>query len=164
MLGANDGIVSTASLMTGIADGQREGWSSDTIVLRLTAGAVAAVAFVLWELHTPRAMLDVRIFKNIEFSAAAMIAFILDHGEAKAVLVDTEFAPVMREALAKCKVKPLVIDIADPAAPCHDRIGSLEYEELLAEGDPELARRALTPEALLKQVWSAVWRHLLRRG
>ncbi|SFV17559.1 capsular polysaccharide export protein [Methylobacterium sp. 174MFSha1.1] len=34
----------------------------------------------------------------------------------------------------------------------------------LAEGDPELARRAVTPEALLKQVWSVVWRRVLRRG
>ena len=67
-------------LMTGIADGQREGWSSDTIVLRLVIGAVAGVAFVLWELHTPRALLDVRIFANIEFSAAALIAFIFGAG------------------------------------------------------------------------------------
>lgn len=67
-------------LMTGIADGQREGWSSDTIVLRLVVGAVSAVAFVLWELRTPRAMLDVRIFGNLEFSAAALIAFIFGAG------------------------------------------------------------------------------------
>lgn len=67
-------------LMTGIADGQREGWSSDTIVLRLAVGAVATVAFVLWELHTPRALLDVRIFGNVEFSAAALIAFIFGAG------------------------------------------------------------------------------------
>ena len=66
--------------MTGIADGQREGWSSDTIVLRLTIGALAGLAFILWELHTPRALLDVRIFANIEFSAAAMIAFIFGAG------------------------------------------------------------------------------------
>jgi DHA2 family multidrug resistance protein len=66
--------------MTGIADGQREVWSSDTIVLRLTIGALAGVAFILWELHTPRALLDVRIFANIEFSAAAMIAFIFGAG------------------------------------------------------------------------------------
>jgi len=75
---------------------------------------------------------------NIRLDADA-IAFILDHGEAKAVLVDTEFAPVMREALAKCTAKPLIIDIADAAAPCHDRIGELEYEDLLLEGDPECA-------------------------
>ncbi len=67
-------------LMTGIADGQREGWASDTIVLRLVAGFASAVGFVLWELHTPRAMLDVRIFANLEFSATALIAFIFGAG------------------------------------------------------------------------------------
>ena len=67
-------------LMTGIADGQREGWTSDTIVLRLAVGAAAAAAFVAWELHTPRALLDIRIFANVEFSAAAMIAFIFGAG------------------------------------------------------------------------------------
>ncbi len=67
-------------LMTGIADGQREGWDSDVIVFRLALGAVAGVAFVLWELNTPRAMLDVRIFGNVEFSAAALIAFIFGAG------------------------------------------------------------------------------------
>src|SRR5215216_1711042 len=72
--------ISLFGLMTGIADGQREGWNSDTIVLRLTIGALAGLAFILWELHTPRALLDVRIFANIEFSAAAMIAFIFGAG------------------------------------------------------------------------------------
>ncbi len=67
-------------LMTGIADGQREGWSSDVIVIRLTAGVAASVAFVFWELYTPRALLDIRIFTNLEFSATAMIAFIFGAG------------------------------------------------------------------------------------
>jgi len=67
-------------LMTGIADGQREGWNSDAIVFRLTAGAVAGLAFVLWELYTPRALLDMRIFASIEFSATALIAFIFGAG------------------------------------------------------------------------------------
>src|SRR5215475_5390988 len=67
-------------LMTGIADGQREGWSSDTIVLRLAVGAAAATGFILWELHTPKAMIDIRIFGNIEFAAAAMIAFVFGFG------------------------------------------------------------------------------------
>ncbi len=43
-------------LMTGIADGQREGWTSDTIVARLAIGAGAGAAFILWELaHSARA-------------------------------------------------------------------------------------------------------------
>src|SRR5204863_2130945 len=67
-------------LMTGIADGQREGWASDAIVFRLAAGGVATVAFIFWELHTPRAMIDIRIFANLEFSAAALIAFIFGAG------------------------------------------------------------------------------------
>src|SRR5436190_9982317 len=67
-------------LMTGIADGQREGWASDTIVLRLAIGALSTLAFIFWELHTPRAMIDIRIFANLEFSAAALIAFIFGAG------------------------------------------------------------------------------------
>ena len=67
-------------LMTGIADGQREGWNSGQIVFRLCGGVAAGIAFVLWELYTPRAMLDVRIFANLEFSAAALIAFIFGAG------------------------------------------------------------------------------------
>ena len=67
-------------LMTGIADGQREGWASDTIVFHLVTGVGSAVALILWELHSPRALLDVRIFANLEFSAAAMIAFIFGAG------------------------------------------------------------------------------------
>ncbi|TDJ63492.1 MAG: acyl-CoA synthetase [Proteobacteria bacterium] len=65
------------------------------------------------------------------------IAFILDHGEAKVLITDTEFAPVVRAALGKCTVQPLVIDIADPAALCHDRLGDIEYETFIAAGDPD---------------------------
>ena len=72
--------ISLFGLMTGIADGQREGWASDAIVFRLAAGGLATLAFIFWELHTPRAMLDIRIFANLEFSAAALIAFIFGAG------------------------------------------------------------------------------------
>ena len=76
------GLLCTAllGLMTGIADGQREGWTSDAIVFRLVIGIVASIAFIFWELHTPRALLDVRIFSNVEFSATALIAFIFGAG------------------------------------------------------------------------------------
>ncbi|PPR60723.1 MAG: Long-chain-fatty-acid--CoA ligase [Alphaproteobacteria bacterium MarineAlpha4_Bin2] len=70
---------------------------------------------------------------------AATIAFILDHGEAKAVITDTELSPVMKEALRKCQSKPLVIDIDDPAGPGGERLGELEYEEFIADGDSEFA-------------------------
>ena len=67
---------------------------------------------------------------------AATIAFILDHGEAKVLLTDTEFAPVIREALSLAKANPVVIDIADPEGPGGDLLGEMEYEVFLAGGDP----------------------------
>ena len=41
---------------------------------------------------------------------AAIVAFQLDHADAKVVLVDREFSKLAKEALALAKVKPLVID------------------------------------------------------
>jgi fatty-acyl-CoA synthase len=68
---------------------------------------------------------------------AAVIAFSLDHGEAKVVIVDREFSKVMKEALALCKAKPLVIDYDDPEyTGAGERLGELEYEQFIAQGDP----------------------------
>ena len=44
---------------------------------------------------------------------AAAIAFILEHCEAKAFLVDRQLSHVARDALANLKSRPLVIDIED---------------------------------------------------
>ncbi|HEX3708640.1 MAG TPA: acyl-CoA synthetase [Pseudolabrys sp.] len=71
---------------------------------------------------------------------AAIIAFSLDHGEAKVVIVDREFSKVMKDALALCKAKPLVIDYDDPEyTGAGERIGDIEYEDFIAQGDPDLA-------------------------
>ena len=69
---------------------------------------------------------------------AAIIAFSLDHGEAKVLITDREFAKTIAPALAQAKVKPLVIDYDDPefVGP-GDRLGELEYEEFLGQGDPD---------------------------
>ena len=71
---------------------------------------------------------------NIRLDAET-IAFILKHGEAKVLLTDTEFAPVIKQALAQLDDKPLVIDIVDPAA-AGERLGSIDYEAFIAQGDP----------------------------
>ncbi len=76
---------------------------------------------------------------NIRLDAAA-IAFMLEHGEAKAVFVDREFSGTIRQALAGLGRKILTVDIDDPEYDGPgDRIGSLDYEALLAEGDPDCA-------------------------
>ncbi len=69
---------------------------------------------------------------------APIIAFSLDHAEAKVVIIDREFSKVMKEALALCKAKPLVIDYDDPEyGGAGERLGELEYEQFVALGDPD---------------------------
>ena len=68
---------------------------------------------------------------------AATVAYILDHGDARAVLVDTAFSGVVADALKLIEREILVVDIVDRAGPGGARIGALDYETLLAEGDPE---------------------------
>ena len=67
---------------------------------------------------------------------ARTIAFILDHGEAKALLTDREFSPVIKTALAELGRDMLVIDIDDPIAPPGELLGEMDYESFLASGDP----------------------------
>ncbi len=71
---------------------------------------------------------------------AGLIAFILDHADAKVLITDREFSKVIKEALARAKVKPLVVDYDDAEfTGAGERLGGLEYEELLREGDADFA-------------------------
>ncbi|HEX3208930.1 MAG TPA: acyl-CoA synthetase [Geminicoccaceae bacterium] len=68
---------------------------------------------------------------------AETIAYILDHGEAKVLLTDIEYAPVIKAALAQAERRPLVVDVLDAEFEvAGERLGEVAYEELLAEGDP----------------------------
>ncbi len=70
---------------------------------------------------------------------AEAIAFMLDHGEAKALLIDPEFSAVAARALGLARGRrPLVIDVLDPMYGAHaTRIGTTEYEAVLETGDAD---------------------------
>ncbi len=69
---------------------------------------------------------------------AASVAFMLEHGEAKLFLVDREFAPVARAALAQIRRPIEVIDVLDATYEGPgERLGALDYEALLAAGSPD---------------------------
>ena len=71
---------------------------------------------------------------------AAVIAFQLDHADAKVLITDREFAKVVKEALALCKAKPLLIDYDDPEfSGASERLGGIEYEDFIRDGDPDFA-------------------------
>ncbi|MGO8918913.1 MAG: acyl-CoA synthetase [Stellaceae bacterium] len=72
---------------------------------------------------------------------AAMIAFILEHGEAKVLITDREFSPVIEKALASLKRKLLVIDIDDALAPPGKLLGEMDFERFIATGDADFAWR-----------------------
>ena len=77
---------------------------------------------------------------------AANIAFMLKHGEAKLVIVDSEFASVMKEALEILKKEtgrtPQVIDALDEAfVPATLKLGRTDYEAFIHTGDPDFPVR-----------------------
>ena len=65
------------------------------------------------------------------------ISYILNHSEAKALIVDRQFHDVVKKALEDVKQEIKIIDIDDKDANLTDskNIGSLEYEEFLNSGD-----------------------------
>ncbi|MCC7016685.1 MAG: acyl-CoA synthetase [Rhodospirillales bacterium] len=76
---------------------------------------------------------------NVRLDGAA-IAFCLDHGEARVLLTDSEFAPAIKDALARLGREILVVDIADSESDAAGgRLGALDYETFLAGGDPDFA-------------------------
>ncbi len=64
------------------------------------------------------------------------VAYILEHGGAKVLLTDTEFAPTIKAALREVRQRPLVVDVVDRQFRGEgERLGEVTYEEFLSEGD-----------------------------
>jgi fatty-acyl-CoA synthase len=68
---------------------------------------------------------------------ARSIAFILAHGEAKLLIADREFAPVVKTALDELGGALPLVEIADGSA--GEPLGGMDYEAFLAAGDPTFA-------------------------
>ena len=82
---------------------------------------------------------------------AAVLAFQLDHGNARVVIVDREYAAVMREALALASVRPVVIDHHDTEFPQQAvAAADLDYEAFLSAGAADFEPRLPADE------WDAI--------
>ena len=85
---------------------------------------------------------------------AASLTYMLNHAQAKVVLIDREFSKVMQEAIANAQVKPIVIDIDDSQYQGPgDRIGSYEYESLIAA---QAERASQEPIYFAGDEWDAI--------
>ncbi len=78
------------------------------------------------------------------------IAFILNHGESRILIVDREFSATAQKAVATTGRDIEVIDIDDPQYEGGARIGRSTYEDLLASGDEDF------PIALPEDEWDAI--------
>ena len=91
----------------------------------------------MWEAHFGVPMTGAVLNAlNVRLDADT-IAYILNHGEAKVLITDTEFAPTIEKALEIAGRDVEVIDIDDPQGSGGKRLGSVEYEAFLEGGDPE---------------------------
>lgn len=79
-----------------------------------------------------------------------VIAFMLDHADAKVLIVDTEFGDVIAEALKLARVKPLLVDYRDFECGIEGKRLGIDYEHLLAGGDPDYAWQMPSDE------WNAI--------
>ena len=87
---------------------------------------------------------------NVRLDADA-IAFILDHGEARVLITDTEFSDTIERALARTGARPIVVDIVDALAENPgERLGETDYEALLESGDADFDWRLPADE------WDAI--------
>ncbi|MEM8979099.1 MAG: AMP-binding protein [Pseudomonadota bacterium] len=69
---------------------------------------------------------------------AETIAYIFDHGEAKAALVDSQFLPVVMDAISMMEgAAPQIIEVPDQAAGVPEIGEQIDYEDFLKTGDPD---------------------------
>jgi len=64
------------SLLTGLSNGSRQGWWSDTILTYFGTAIVAVVTFVIWEWRSTHPLLDLKVFAHGRFVAAIVISFV----------------------------------------------------------------------------------------
>lgn len=72
--------VALACLLTGLSNGQREGWHSGYILSLFSVAVLAAVSFVLWQLRAAQPLVNLKVLANPQFTGAAVVACIFGVG------------------------------------------------------------------------------------
>ncbi len=111
-----------------------------------TVAALAPNTPALLEAHYGVPMLGAVLTAINTRLDAASIGYILDHSEAKVFIVDRELGALGRAALAEARSKPLVVHVDDVDALGGELVGTLDYEHLLAGGDPTFTPPPLRDE------------------
>lgn len=66
-----------ALLLVALSRGQRDGWLADNVLVYFLAASGVLVVFVAWQLHVAQPLINLRIFLNGRFAAAAFVSFVI---------------------------------------------------------------------------------------
>lgn len=76
-LGVMLSLLAIGGLVFAVTEGPTRGWTSTTTLGPLIVGALSLLAFVAWELHTGRPLLDLRVFRDGRVAAASLSLFVI---------------------------------------------------------------------------------------
>jgi EmrB/QacA subfamily drug resistance transporter len=65
-------IAGLSAIVWALIEAPERGWGEPLILSAFAAGAATIAAFIAWERRTDHPMLDVRVFRNLRFSAASI--------------------------------------------------------------------------------------------
>lgn len=152
------GSVFIMSLLVGLTLGQRHGWYDHAALLALALGIVSFVAWVAWETFTPEPILELRLFLNPRFVAAAVVTFTVGIGlygstyvfplflQTVSQLIATEAGLLMAPAgLAMAALFPLAGRLADLTS--HRAMILVGLALFAASNYPMIHADAFTPAA-----------------
>ena len=89
-------IVAFYCVMTGLADGQRQGWASDTIVGLFAAALIAAGTFVWLQMSRPARLVDFSLFRHRPFLVSCFVGFMVGMGNFGSIYAVPVFAQLVQ--------------------------------------------------------------------
>lgn len=73
-------VIGLSGFLTGLSNGQRQGWDSPFETTAFATALVGLGAFLMWERRVARPLLSFAVFSNPRFLAASFVAFVLGLG------------------------------------------------------------------------------------
>ena len=89
--------VAIGTLLTGLSNGQREGWNSDFVLGMFAIAIVSGVSFLAWQLKIDQPLVELRVLAVGQFTAAATVAFIFGLGLFGSVYLVPLFVQVVQK-------------------------------------------------------------------
>lgn len=69
--------IGSATLLLGIDNGPTDGWGSTTVVAEIVIGVICLISFVVVEWRSPDPLLELRLFKIMNFSTSVALTLII---------------------------------------------------------------------------------------